>query len=170
MEIIIKGDLVDIMSVQEEIERIVFDNMETSNRYAIAEQSLNEIWQQLQAYYQNYISKNDGALPKPSTYWHLFMNSVSQSAYFLALAMLENTANTNEQQAKELLQLATMLLPISDKEKNKAFLEEILATLQPLLTNEQLATVKQQAIHEKGDLTSCLNVFFTVITADVGTK
>jgi len=126
-----KGDLLDVMHLQETIDQVVFDYLDTSVRHEIAHEQLVALFSEVQTYFTNYITKNNGAIPQPSTYWHMFVSCVSQLSYFLSI-----TTFTTAQQAQALAyaQLAVTTLPKIKSEDDELLVADMKAQYIKLIT------------------------------------
>ncbi|GGG27275.1 hypothetical protein GCM10007425_22300 [Lysinibacillus alkalisoli] len=142
-----KGDLLDIMSLQEQVEQIVFDYMDTSVRYEIAYEQLNPLFQETINYYMTYLDKQQ-ALPTASTYWHMFASTTAQLSFFLSVVLL-STAKTDEQRKEgmTLAHIAVTSLPYVQAESIDLVVQEMNDTYTRLLEGvdqqQILAKLKQ---------------------------
>ncbi|MEG0261207.1 MAG: hypothetical protein RR651_15165, partial [Lysinibacillus sp.] len=71
MGIQIIGDHLDIVALQEKMNGIVFDYMDTSNNHEKAVKELKPMFVQVTSFYKSYVDNREGELPTANTYWHL---------------------------------------------------------------------------------------------------
>lgn len=121
-----KGDLLDVMSLQEQIDQVVFDYFDTSVRHEIAHEQLMKLFTEVRTYFTDYLAKNDGVLPAASTYWHMFVSCASQLSYFLAITTLTTAKQPQDTAlALEYATLAVQTLPHLKTEDDELMVEEM---------------------------------------------
>lgn len=161
-----KGDLLDVMSLQEQIDHIVFDYMDTSVRHEIAHEQLNELFAEVQQYFTNYVKKNNGVLPDASTYWHMFVSCVSQLSYFLSITTFTISQQaTDKMQALQYAQLAVATLPQMKSEDDELLVNEMQEQYTALIEDEtKMREVVDALATERNDVATSLQLFATYMT------
>jgi len=160
MEIQVIRDHLDIVKLQEKMNAIVFDYLDTSNNYPKAMRELNPLYIQVITYYKEYV--NQRALPKANTYWHLFIDCCAKLCYFLAASTYysSNALQKTPEKVEHLLKIAAYSLPSIEQEENEQLLEDIIALLTEVLEDEEQATIiRNEVLSQKGEVKQCLQQF-----------
>ena len=82
MNIQVKNNILNLAELQEKLNRVVFDYVDTTQKWEKAQENLQHLQLQLVEYFEQYISRNDGALPSGNPYWVLFLDLASRLVYF----------------------------------------------------------------------------------------
>ncbi|WP_155591719.1 hypothetical protein [Lysinibacillus cavernae] len=162
MEIQVIRDHLDIVKLQEKMNAVVFDYLDTSNNYPKAMKELNPLYIQVTAYYKEYIENRSGELPSANTYWHLFIDCCAKLCYFLAASTYfsSNALQKTPEEVEQLLKIAAYSLPSIEQEENELLLTEILALLTEVLADEEkVTTIRNEVLAQKGDVKQCLQQF-----------
>lgn len=162
MEIQVIRDHLDIVKLQEKMNAIVFDYLDTSNNYPKAMRELNPLYIQVTTYYKEYINQRAGELPKANTYWHLFIDCCAKLCYFLAASTYysSNALQETPEKVEHLLTIAAYSLPSIEQEENEQLLEDIMALLTEVLEDEEKATkIRNEVLSQKGEVKQCLQQF-----------
>ena len=126
--------LINLAKQQFKLDRIVFENIDTSNKWEKARNLLSELVQESEMFFKDYIVNNNGRLPEPNAYWALFMDLVSKMTYFTAYA--EQQLNPNPTIAEKYAAAASFL-PNCELEGCIDFYEEICTNYEAIV-NEPL--------------------------------
>lgn len=162
MEIQVIRDHLDIVKLQEKMNAIVFDYLDTSNNYPKAMRELNPLYIQVTTYYKEYINQRAGELPKANTYWHLFIDCCAKLCYFLAASTYysSNALQETPEKVEHLLTIAAYSLPSIEQEENEQLLEDIMALLTEVLEDEEKVTnIRNEVLSQKGEVKQCLQQF-----------
>lgn len=162
MEIQVIRDHLDIVKLQEKMNAIVFDYLDTSNNYPKAMRELNPLYIQVTTYYKEYVNQRAGELPKANTYWHLFIDCCAKLCYFLGASTYysSNALQKTPEKVEHLLKIATYSLPSIEQEENEQLLEDIIALLTEVLEDEEQATIiRNEVLSQKGEVKQCLQQF-----------
>ncbi|MGE7666588.1 GTPase [Ureibacillus composti] len=166
----IKNNLLNVSQLQEKMDEVIFDNIDTSHNWKKAYHDLDVLFNQLVAYYKNYVEQNDGKLPKSNLYWALFMDVAARLMYFRALSK-KNLVNLNDLSEKEivLFLLKNAVNCLSNVQKrNKELLEEISQTYEELdLMDGAKGNFKKFYYSQDYQLDECLAAFYEL---HIGTK
>ncbi|CDZ99907.1 hypothetical protein BN1050_00356 [Metalysinibacillus saudimassiliensis] len=161
-----KGDLLDVMSLQEQIDHIVFDYMDTSVRHEIAHEQLNELFTEVQQYFASYIMKNNGVLPDASTYWLMFVSCVSQLSYFLSITTFTTAQQSADKtQAVQYAELAVATLPQMKNEDDELLVDEMNEKYTALIEDEtKMREVVASLATARNDVATSLRLFAHYVT------
>lgn len=128
MTIKITNELLNVGTVQNVMNQTVFDYVDTTQKSAKAYEILDDLLHQVVNYFNDQLDKNNGELPKRSTYWPLFMDVAAKLVYFNGLTHAQ-LIDSNDKEASmhivEMYQIAARCLPNPTTEENVEFLEEI---------------------------------------------
>lgn len=145
MAVKVKSDIMDLLSMKEKMDVIVFDYIDTSKHWAKAFKGLSSMLHQAMDHYKAYVKKHDGQVPAANSYWLLFADLTAKLAYFNALVMYElqseKDITINQQELENLVLLAGFGLPAIDNEENAELLDEIFKLYKKL----PIANAKKQA-------------------------
>lgn len=72
--------------LQEKVDEIIFDYIDTSKNWGKAYKGLNNLFQQTVRFYVEYVDKQNGSIPEGNVYWTLFAEIVARMVYFKSLA------------------------------------------------------------------------------------
>ncbi|MEK5232666.1 hypothetical protein MHB42_12940 [Lysinibacillus sp. FSL K6-0232] len=159
MEIQVIRDHLDIVKLQEKMNDIVFDYLDTSNNYPKAMRELNPLYRQATTFYKEYIDKRAGELPNANTYWHLFVDCYAKLCYFLAEATYysSNALQKTPEQVEHLLKVAAYSLPNIVQEENEQLLTAIFDLMMEVLEDkEKVAVIRNEVLAQQGDIKQCL--------------
>ena len=128
MNIELKNDLLNLPQLQLQVDTIVFDYIDSKPNWSKAYEQLDELLQKVARNYNGYITRNEGAMPKASTYWTLYMDVASKLLYFTSLAQ-SHLIDDQDQQAKakiiERYKICASCLPNATIEENEEFIAEV---------------------------------------------
>lgn len=167
MSVKVKKEIVDLLSMKEKMDVIVFDYIDTANHWSKAFKSLSAMLHQLMSHYKSYVQSNEGQPPASNSYWLLFADLSAKLAYFNALTMFELQKEQAETHVdiERLLLLAGYGLPTIDNEENEEMLEQIVDLYKKL----SIKNIKQKAeefeatiIQNKGSVQEALSYFHTI--------
>ncbi|QBK26353.1 hypothetical protein [Ureibacillus thermophilus] len=123
----VTNDLMNLFQLQEELDRILFNYVDTSQKWDIAYEELGQLLNELNTYFRNYIQSNNRQLPENEMYWSLFMDNVSRIMYFKIFAYINLQKELSEEQKEKIkhaLYDAASCLP-DVQGRNYQFLQEI---------------------------------------------
>lgn len=162
MEIQVIRDHLDIVKLQQKMNDIVFDYLDTSNNYPKAMRGLNPLYTQVTTYYKEYLDNRAGELPSANTYWHLFIDCCAKLCYFLAVSTYysSNELQKTPEKVEQLLTIAAYSLPSIDQEENEQLLSAIFALYSEVVKDEEKTVSLRNAVHEqKGAVKQCMQQF-----------
>lgn len=125
----------NLLQLQNDLSEIVFDYIDTSQKWDIAYQKLDELLNKTIGHFQSSEQKEEIKSLTENTFWFLFLNNVSRLIYFHTLAYKEMKAKTSEfskETVLSLVQHAVKCLPNTKHEENKQFIEEVKVTVKQL--------------------------------------
>ena len=162
MEIQVIREHVDIVRLQEKMNSIVFDCIDTSNNYRKAMRDLNQIYTQVTTFYKDFIDGRDGELPPANTYWYLFIDCSAKLCYFLATATYyaSNELQKTPEKIAKLLETAARILPNIEQEENEEFLTAVLSLHTEIIGDgSKTALLQEEVLAQKGNVKNCLQQF-----------
>ena len=162
MEIQVIRDHLDIVKLQEKMNDIVFDYLDTSNNYPKAVRELNPLYTQVITFYKEYLDNRAGELPSANTYWHLYIDCCAKLCYFLAASTYysSNELQKTPEKVEQLLTVAAYSLPSIDQEDNEQLLSAIFELYREVVGNEeQTASLRNAVLEQKGAVKQCLQQF-----------
>lgn len=162
MEMQVKREHLDIMKLQEKMDRIVFDYIDTSNNYRKAMRELNQLYTQVISFYKDFIDERADEIPPSNTYWFLFIDCSAKLCFFLASAIYyaSNELQDTPKTVEKLLETAALILPNIDQEDNEAFLTAIFELYKEIVVDEtKTVRLRDGVLAQKGNVTQCLQQF-----------
>lgn len=170
MEIQVIREHLDIVKLQEKVNGIVFDNMDTSNNYRKAMRDLNQIYTQVTTFYKDFIDGRDGEIPPANTYWYLFIDCSAKLCYFLATATYyaSNELQKTPEKVEKLLEAAARTLPNIDQEENEEFLTAVLSLYTEIVGDEsKMILLREEVLAQKGNVKHCLQQFKDFVDIEI---
>lgn len=128
MSIKITNEMLNVGKIQNVMNQTVFDYVDTTQKSEKAYEILDDLLHQAVNYFNDQLEKNNGELPKRSTYWPLFMDVTSKLIYFNGLThaqLIDKADNEACKHIVEMYKIAARCLPNTTTEENSDFLEEI---------------------------------------------
>ncbi|MGE7912814.1 hypothetical protein [Lysinibacillus xylanilyticus] len=162
MEIQVIRDHLDIVKLQEKMNNIVFDYLDTSNNYPKAMRELNPLYTQVTTFYKNYVDERAGEIPSANTYWHLFIDCCAKLCYFLAASTYysSNALQKTPEKVEQLLTVAAFSLPSIEQEENEQLLLAIFTLYSEVVEDEEkTASLRNVVLEQKGAVKQCLQQF-----------
>ena len=162
MEIQVIREHLDIVKLQEKMNSIVFDYLDTSSHYTKAMRALTPLYTQATTFFKEYIESKAGELPKANTYWHLFIDCSAKLCYFLAASIYysSNELQKTPEKVERLLAIAASSLPSIEQEENEEFLSAIFALYSDVVEDQdKVAALRENVLAQKGDAKQCLQQF-----------
>ena len=141
MKIQVKNNILNLAELQEKLNRVVFDYVDTTQKWEKAQENLQDLQSQMVVYFEQYVSRNDGALPSGNPYWVLFLDLASRLVYFNSLVKQNLVSDLDEATRNEIAnayEMAANIFPYKQSEENDEFLEEIEKSLQQITSNTRL--------------------------------
>lgn len=170
MEIQVIRQHLDIVKLQEKVDSIVFDYIDTSNNYKKAMRELNQIYTQVTTFYKDFIDGRNGEIPPINTYWCLFLNCSAKLCYFLASATYyaSNELQKTPGKVEKLLEIAARTLPNIEREENEEFLTAIFALQTEVAADEpKTATLREEVLARKGSGQECLQQLKQFVDSEI---
>ena len=162
MKMQVKREHLDIMELQEKMDRIVFDYIDTSNNYRKAMRDLNQLYTQVTSFYKDYMDEYTDEIPPSNTYWFLFIDCSAKLCYFLAASIYyaSNELQETPQKVEQLLETAARCLPNLEQEENEEFLKAIFNLYAEIVADEtQTVQLRDEVLEQNGNVTQCLKHF-----------
>ena len=170
MEIQVIRDHLDIVKLQEKMDAIVFDYLDTSNNYPKAMRELNPLYIQVTTFYKEYVANRVGEIPDANTYWHLFIDCSAKLCYFLAASIYysSNALQKTPEKVEQLLTIAAYSLPSIEQEENAQILSAIFALYSEVVNDDEKAdSLKNTVLDQKGSVKQCLQHFNQFVDKEV---
>ncbi|MFJ7734323.1 hypothetical protein ACIQXF_20950 [Lysinibacillus sp. NPDC097231] len=170
MEIQVIRDHLDIVKLQEKMNAIVFDYLDTSNNYPKAMRQLNPLYIQATTFYKEYVDNRAGEIPSANTYWHLFIDSCAKLCYFLAASTYysSNELQQTPKKVERLLKIAAISLPNIEQEENEQLLSAIFALYSEIVEDEEKITLlRNEVLTQKGAVKQCLQQFKQFVDQEI---
>ncbi|KGR74465.1 hypothetical protein [Ureibacillus sinduriensis] len=118
---------VNLLQLKEQLDEIVFNYIDTNQKWDIAYSKLDSLLKKVLGYYESYMKAN-GDNPKENTTANLLLN-MSYKLIFFHTVSYYRLKETNQEAVKvrvlELLSLAANCIPDVQKENHAEYLEEI---------------------------------------------
>ena len=141
MKIQVKNNILNLAELQEKLNRVVFDYVDTTQKWEKAQENLQDLQSQMVVYFEQYISRNEGALPSGNPYWVLFLDLASRLVYFNSLVKQNLVSDLDEATRNEIAnayEMAANIFPYKQSEENDEFLEEIEKSLRQITNSTRL--------------------------------
>ncbi|MGE7090976.1 hypothetical protein ACQKII_05840 [Lysinibacillus sp. NPDC048646] len=170
MEIQVIRDHLDIVKLQDKMNSIVFDYLDTSNNYTKAMRELKPLYLQVITYYKEHVDGLAGEVPTANTYWHLFIDCSAKLSYFLAAATYYSTNELQKMPDKveRLLTIAAYSLPSIEQEENEGFLTAIFALYREVVGDDGKTTaLREGVLAQKGAVKQCLQQFKLFVDKEI---
>ena len=169
MKVQVKREHLDIMKLQDKMDRIVFDYIDTSNNYRKAISELNQLYTQVTAFYKEFTDGCADEMPPSNTYWFLFIDCSAKLCYFLASSIYyaSNELQETPEKVAVLLETAARILPNHEQEENELFLKEIFNLYSEVVADEsKTERLRNEVIAHKGNVTYCLEQFKQIVQVE----
>ena len=170
MEIQVIREHLDIVKLQEKMNSIVFDYIDTSNNYKKAMRELDQLYTQVTAFYKDFIDGRAGEIPSTNTYWYLFIDCSAKLCYFLALSTYyaSNELQKTPAKVEKLLETAARTLPNIEQEENEEFLTAVFALYTEIVEDAQkTVTLREEVLARKGSVQDCLQQFKQFVAREI---
>ncbi|KOS67916.1 hypothetical protein AEA09_04670 [Lysinibacillus contaminans] len=170
MEIQVIRDHLDIVKLQDKMNSIVFDYIDTSNNYRKAMKELNQMYMQVTTFYKDYIDGRNGEIPSTNTYWYLFIDCSAKLCYFLATAIYysSNELQKTPVKVEKLLETAARTLPNIEQEESEEFLTAILSLYAEIVGDDPKTTLLcEDVLTQKGNVKQCLQQFKQFVDIEI---
>ncbi|KGR83451.1 hypothetical protein ACTHQ8_01400 [Lysinibacillus odysseyi] len=155
-----KTNVLNLEELQEQLNHVVFDHIDTALNWERAQSKLQPLYSQAVAYFKETVEQNDGAIPKENSHWMLFMHIASRLVYFENLIKQNMSASLDEASLDQITEgyvAAAKILPNCQSDYNEEYFNEINKSLQQL-TEGKAAVEKVSA-----PLSECLQTFYRYI-------
>ena len=160
MNIQVKNNILNLAELQEKLNRVVFDYVDTTQKWEKAQENLQQLQSQMIEYFEQYLSRNEGVLPSSNPYWVLFLDLASRLVYFNNLVKQNVVSDLDEKTRNEVAnayEMAAKIFPYKQSEENDEFLTEIEKSLQHI-TNHARSVDKSSY-----PLSQCMETFHNYI-------
>lgn len=157
MNLKLKLNELDIISMQEQVDEIVFNYIDTSANYEQAYKQIAPKLDEAMQFLQRYLEKNSLQVPPSNTYWTIFAGLVSKLAYFKAFTMWKLQHGSTEEMNR-LFVASAYVLPNKETEASEEILEDIAVQYRIFQQqrNEQAIDLHEDALSQKLSTTECL--------------
>lgn len=155
----VNNNIMNLLQLQEEFDQILFDYIDTTPKWEIAFERLEELLREAIYYFTSHI-ENEGKLPEGNVYWALYMDTVARLMFFKTLSYMNKTQDiVNKEEIIEAIHDAVRCLPNVEK-RNHEFLQEISSTYEKLeLFNGKEGEFERYYIEKKYSLEDCIKYF-----------
>jgi hypothetical protein len=143
----------NLIQLKEEMDGIVFNYIDTSQKWDVAHTQLDELLKNAIDYFDSY-TKANGDLPKENTYWVLFLNFGYKLIYFHTISYYQLKGCDNEEvkeRVVELLTLAANCIPNVKKRSHGEFLNEIARSLEEIQQEPKIQGEFEKSILEQNN-------------------
>ncbi|MEK4230107.1 GTPase [Solibacillus sp. FSL H8-0538] len=144
MNIQVTNKMLNLASLQSKMDETVFDYVDTTKNWQKAYSILDDLLHQMVNFFNQYVEKNAGELPKSNPYWVLFMDIASRLVYFNGLTHAQLIDLQDEGAKNHIVNLykkSATCLPNAKLEQNEQFLQELTVSLQEIAPEEDRATM-----------------------------
>lgn len=141
MNIQVKNNILNLAELQEKLNRVVFDYVDTTQKWDTAQENLQQLQSQMVVYFEQYVSRNEGTLPSGNPYWVLFLDLASRLIYFNNLVKQNLLSNIDEAMQNEIAnayEISAKIYPYKQSEEGDEFLDEIEKSLQQITDGTRL--------------------------------
>ncbi|MEG0385230.1 MAG: GTPase [Solibacillus sp.] len=161
MNIEVKNELLNLPSLKFKVDEIVFDHIDTKPNWSKAYSMLDEVLQKMANNYNASIRRNNGEIPKGSTYWVLYMDIAAKLIYFTGLSHA-HVIDEHDVEAKmhivKLYQKSAACLPNASLEINEEFVEELIKSIEVISPQSDVPT----EITTNHSIEECLAEFYAL--------
>ncbi|MEK4426219.1 GTPase [Solibacillus sp. FSL K6-1523] len=161
MNIEVKNELLNLPSLKFTVDEIVFDHIDTKPNWSKAYSMLDELLQKMANNYNTTIQRNNGEIPKSSTYWVLYMDIAAKLIYFTGLShahLIDEQDDEAKLHIVKLYQKSAACLPNATLENNEEFIEELQKSIEEIIPQKDVAT----EITTNHSIEECLAEFYTL--------
>ncbi|ATP41101.1 GTPase [Solibacillus sp. R5-41] len=161
MNVEMKNELLNLPSLKFTIDEIVFDHIDTKPNWSKAYEMLDEILRKMANNYNVTIHRNNGEIPKSSTYWVLYMDVAAKLIYFTGLSqahLIDEHDVEAKMQIIKLYQKSAACLPNASLEMNEEFVEELLKSIEQICPQNDVTS----EITTNHSIEECLSEFYTL--------
>ena len=158
MDTTVKAKELDIISIHEQVDEIIFNNIDTAANYQDAYKVLAQKLDEVLQFLKRYLQANKLDVPPSNTYWTLFAGLVSKLMYFKAYTMWKLDHGKVEEM-KDLFIASACVLPNKETEAAEEILEDISANYDVFQKEKQLTPVvnlHDDVLEKKLTTTQCL--------------
>ena len=141
MNIQVKNNILNLAELQEKLNRVVFDYVDTTQKWDKAQENLQQLQSQMVVYFEQYVSRNEGALPSGNPYWVLFLDLASRLIYFNNLVkqnLLSNIDEATQNEIANAYEISAKIYPYKQSEESDEFLDEVEKSLQQITDSTRL--------------------------------
>lgn len=156
----VSNNILNLVQLQEELDGILFDYVDTSQKWDKAYEKLDVLLNELMTYFNSHIQRNNGNLPEGDVYWTLFMDIASRLIYFKTVASMNLVGATCEKEKESIhnaLHDAANCLP-NVQSRNLDFLQEMSQTYEQMFDGEE-REFEQMYLEKNNSLLDCLTSF-----------
>lgn len=164
-QIEIKNNLLKVTQLQDKVDEIVFDYIDTSKNWGKAYKGLNNLFQQTVQFYGKYV--NEHGIPNTNVYWSLFLDVVGRLIYFKTLAEKHLTDLKTDEDVENIIEgfvvAANCLSNVTENNEHN-LLDEISESFEEIQLLDGVKGKFKQAIVDKNNtLEESLSVLFNYI-------
>lgn len=156
----VNNNILNLVQLQEELDGILFDYIDTSQKWNQAFERLEELLRQTISYFTSYV-RNEGKVPEGNVFWALYMDIVAKIIYYKTLSYMNLETNSVEKKDEIIKALhdAVNCLPNVEK-RNHELLQEISNTYEKLeLFNGNEGEFERHYIEKNNTLEDCIKYF-----------
>lgn len=147
MNIELKNDLLNLPKLQEQVDTIVFDSIDSKPNWSKAYEQLDGLLQKVAQNFNSFITSKEGVMPKASTYWTLYMDIAAKILYFTGLAqshLMDEQDPEAKAQVLERYKLSASCLPNASLEENEEYISEVKKSIEQLLGQQVEITLSEK--------------------------
>ena len=149
------NNVLNLADLQQKMDETIFDYIDSKANWDKAYIILDEMLEQTTKYFLNIV--NSKGLPKPTTYWVIFMELNAKLIYFTTLALKNRTQKSNgitDELIANRFEIASRCLTNIHTDENELFLQEIKASFQEVSSREDYTGLNDRKAE------SCIEQFY----------
>lgn len=156
MTLTISNNVLNLADLQQKMDETIFDYIDSKPNWDKAYIILDEMLEQTTKYFLTVVGSK-GALPKPTTYWVLFMELSAKLIYFTTLALKNRTQKSNgitDELIANRFEIASKCLTNIHTDENELFLQEIKVSFHEVSSREDYDGLNYRNVE------SCIEQFY----------
>nr|WP_106780092.1 hypothetical protein [Lysinibacillus timonensis] len=159
-QIQVKNGLLNLPQLQAKMDEMVFDYIDSSQKWEKAYKGLDNLLQQTVSNFANYIDRQNGSFPESNVYWNLFADILAQLIYFKTLAQ-KQISDMKIPEVKEYILYSYTVAAKCIIHFQEHLLDEISKSFEDVeLLNGKEGAFKEAIKNANNDLDKCLKQFY----------
>ncbi|KGR74984.1 hypothetical protein [Ureibacillus manganicus] len=158
----IKNDLLNVAQLQEKVDEIIFDYIDTSQNWGKAFKGLNNLFQQTLQFFVKYVDEN--GIPNANVYWSLYLDVVGRLVYFKTLAERNLSDLKTDEDVDNFIEgfeVAANCLPHENLNDEHELLDEICESYEGIqLFEGERGKFKKSILEKNTSMTGSLSILY----------